>query len=85
VALALFVAFTSQVRISPALYRRVLWITLLAMVGEIVAGLVFNSMALLADGWHMASHHSGPVPPVATERATSGASPVPARDRRRLH
>ncbi len=36
--------------------RRVLWITLLAMVGEIVAGLVFNSMALLADGWHMATH-----------------------------
>ena len=26
------------------------------MVGEIVAGSVFNSMALLADGWHMATH-----------------------------
>ena len=26
------------------------------MVGEIAAGYVFNSMALLADGWHMASH-----------------------------
>jgi cation diffusion facilitator family transporter len=26
------------------------------MVGEIVAGSVFGSMALLADGWHMATH-----------------------------
>lgn len=26
------------------------------MVGEIVAGTVFASMALLADGWHMATH-----------------------------
>lgn len=26
------------------------------MVGEIAAGSVFNSMALLADGWHMATH-----------------------------
>ncbi|MBI2307334.1 MAG: CDF family Co(II)/Ni(II) efflux transporter DmeF [Rhodocyclales bacterium] len=36
--------------------RLVMWITLVAMTGEIVAGLVFNSMALLADGWHMATH-----------------------------
>lgn len=36
--------------------RRVLWITLAAMLVEIVAGLLFNSMALLADGWHMATH-----------------------------
>ena len=26
------------------------------MVGEIAAGLIFNSMALLADGFHMATH-----------------------------
>ncbi len=26
------------------------------MVGEIAAGTMFNSMALLADGWHMATH-----------------------------
>jgi cation diffusion facilitator family transporter len=26
------------------------------MLGEIVAGTVFGSMALLADGWHMATH-----------------------------
>lgn len=39
--------------------RRVLWVVLLTlsmMVGEIVAGLAFNSMALLADGFHMATH-----------------------------
>jgi cation diffusion facilitator family transporter len=36
--------------------RAVMWITLAMMVVEIAAGLGFNSMALLADGWHMSSH-----------------------------
>ncbi|HZY20169.1 MAG TPA: CDF family Co(II)/Ni(II) efflux transporter DmeF [Ramlibacter sp.] len=36
--------------------RRVLWITAAAMLVEISAGWWFNSMALLADGWHMSSH-----------------------------
>ncbi len=36
--------------------RLVMWITAAAMVIEIVAGWWFNSMALLADGWHMSSH-----------------------------
>ncbi|MDT8990637.1 CDF family Co(II)/Ni(II) efflux transporter DmeF [Curvibacter sp. APW13] len=36
--------------------RWVLWITLACMVVEIAAGWWFNSMALLADGWHMSSH-----------------------------
>jgi cation diffusion facilitator family transporter len=31
-------------------------LTSVMMVGEIVAGSVFGSMALLADGWHMATH-----------------------------
>ena len=31
-------------------------ITAVMMVGEIVAGSYFGSMALLADGWHMATH-----------------------------
>ncbi|WP_375413160.1 CDF family Co(II)/Ni(II) efflux transporter DmeF [uncultured Bradyrhizobium sp.] len=31
-------------------------ITAVMMVGEIVAGSLFGSMALLADGWHMATH-----------------------------
>lgn len=39
--------------------RRTLWVVVLTavmMVGEIAAGLMFNSMALLADGFHMATH-----------------------------
>lgn len=36
--------------------RQVMWLTLAMMVVEIVAGTVFGSMALLADGWHMSSH-----------------------------
>jgi len=36
--------------------RLVLWITVAATGVEIAAGLWFNSMALLADGWHMSSH-----------------------------
>ena len=31
-------------------------LTLVMMVAEIAAGYYFNSMALLADGWHMSSH-----------------------------
>lgn len=30
--------------------------TLLTMIVEIVAGSIYHSMALLADGWHMSSH-----------------------------
>jgi len=36
--------------------RLVMWITAATMAIEIVAGWWFNSMALLADGWHMSSH-----------------------------
>jgi cation diffusion facilitator family transporter len=36
--------------------RAVMWITLAMMVLEVLAGWWFNSMALLADGWHMSSH-----------------------------
>ena len=36
--------------------RAVMWITAVMMVVEIIAGWWFNSMALLADGWHMSSH-----------------------------
>jgi cation diffusion facilitator family transporter len=34
----------------------VVGLTAVMMVGEIAAGSAFNSMALLADGWHMATH-----------------------------
>ncbi|ATE59389.1 CDF family Co(II)/Ni(II) efflux transporter DmeF [Thauera sinica] len=36
--------------------RRAVLLTAAMMVAEIVGGYVFNSMALLADGWHMSSH-----------------------------
>jgi len=39
--------------------RRTWWvvgITVAMMVGEIVAGMAWHSMALLADGWHMGTH-----------------------------
>ena len=36
--------------------RIVVGLTLVMMVIEIAAGVLFNSMALLADGWHMATH-----------------------------
>jgi cation diffusion facilitator family transporter len=39
--------------------RRTLWVvalTAVMMAGEIIAGTIFNSMALLADGFHMATH-----------------------------
>jgi cation diffusion facilitator family transporter len=36
--------------------RTVMWITAATMVVEVLAGWWFNSMALLADGWHMSSH-----------------------------
>src|ERR1700704_3406528 len=34
----------------------VVGITAVTMVAEIVAGILTGSMALLADGWHMATH-----------------------------
>jgi cation diffusion facilitator family transporter len=34
----------------------VMFLTAATMVVEIIAGLLFGSMALLADGWHMATH-----------------------------
>ncbi len=39
--------------------RRTIWVvalTAVTMVGEIIAGVVYGSMALLADGFHMATH-----------------------------
>jgi cation diffusion facilitator family transporter len=36
--------------------QQVMWLTAAMMVVEIAAGTIFNSMALLADGWHMSSH-----------------------------
>lgn len=36
--------------------RRVMWLTIVMMVIEIIGGQIFGSMALLADGWHMGTH-----------------------------
>ena len=36
--------------------RRVVWLTAAMMVAEIFGGWKFNSMALLAEGWHISSH-----------------------------
>lgn len=36
--------------------RRAMWLTAAMMVVEIIGGWWFNSMAVLADGWHMSSH-----------------------------
>lgn len=36
--------------------RLVIGLTAVMMILEIAAGIIFGSMALLADGWHMASH-----------------------------
>ena len=36
--------------------RWAVYLTLIMMVAEISGGIIYNSMALLADGWHMATH-----------------------------
>ncbi|MBN8716349.1 MAG: CDF family Co(II)/Ni(II) efflux transporter DmeF [Xanthomonadales bacterium] len=36
--------------------RRAMWLTAAMMVVEIAGGWWYNSMAVLADGWHMSSH-----------------------------
>lgn len=44
---------------NPLAERNTLWVVVLTasmMVAEIAGGWMFNSMALLADGWHMSSH-----------------------------
>ena len=44
---------------NPVAERNTRWavlLTVVIMVAEIIGGILFNSMALLADGWHMSSH-----------------------------
>ena len=36
--------------------HNVMILTAVTMLAEIIAGTVFGSMALLADGWHMGTH-----------------------------
>ncbi|HRP97343.1 MAG TPA: CDF family Co(II)/Ni(II) efflux transporter DmeF [Rhodocyclaceae bacterium] len=49
-------AFDTTSRAAERSTRAVMWLTAAAMVVEIAAGWWFNSMALLADGWHMSTH-----------------------------
>ena len=42
--------------LAEASIRRAFWLTTAMMVVEIAGGWWFNSMAVLADGWHMSSH-----------------------------
>ena len=48
--------FDSGNPLAEANIRRALWLTAIMMVVEIAGGWWFNSMAVLADGWHMSSH-----------------------------
>lgn len=44
---------------NPLAERNIRWallLTIVMMIAEISGGWVYNSMALLADGWHMSSH-----------------------------
>jgi cation diffusion facilitator family transporter len=49
-------SFDSGNPMAEANVRRAMWLTILMMVVEITGGWWFNSMAVLADGWHMSSH-----------------------------
>ena len=49
-------AFDSNSEVAERSTRLVMWITVVTMFLEILAGWAFNSMSLLADGWHMSSH-----------------------------
>lgn len=48
--------FSSQNTAGEKNTRYVLYLTVITMVAEIVAGTIYGSMALLADGWHMGTH-----------------------------
>lgn len=48
--------FTHDTSLAEKRTRWVIGITAAMMLIEIAAGMAFNSMALLADGWHMSTH-----------------------------
>jgi len=50
VALAAFVMFTSQVRVAPWLYRRVLWVTLISSIGPLTIAIADVRSELAAAG-----------------------------------
>lgn len=48
--------FAADTQLAEQSTRKVIWLTAIMMLVEIVAGTLYGSMALLADGWHMATH-----------------------------
>jgi cation diffusion facilitator family transporter len=48
--------FSSNSQLAEKSASRVMILTAVMMAAEIIAGIWFGSMALLADGWHMATH-----------------------------
>jgi len=48
--------FNQEKKSAESKTKIVLIITLAAMIVEIIAGWIFHSMALFADGWHMSTH-----------------------------
>lgn len=48
--------FTADTSSAEKRTHKVIVLTAVMMVMEIVAGTIFHSMALLADGWHMSTH-----------------------------
>lgn len=48
--------FAADSSLAESRTRIVIVITAVMMIVEIAAGIAFNSMALLADGWHMSTH-----------------------------
>jgi cation diffusion facilitator family transporter len=48
--------FTNDTSSAEKRTHKVIALTAFMMVVEIVAGMIFHSMALLADGWHMSTH-----------------------------
>ena len=48
--------FSSSNPLAEQRTRQVVWLTVVMMTVELIAGWMYHSMALLADGWHMSSH-----------------------------
>lgn len=51
-----FIQFDTHISENSSQIKKVLWLNLLVMGLEIYFGILSGSMALLADGWHMATH-----------------------------
>jgi Co/Zn/Cd efflux system component len=75
---------------NPLAERNTRWavvLTAVTMIAEVAGGWMFNSMALLADGWHMSSHalalglSAFAYAAARRSRATAASPSVPGRSR----